>query len=235
MTLNRRNLITKGAALTFVASSASLIGVMPALAEHTPATRGGAPAPSSDGKIYDVKKLMVPDGPADHFLGNKDAKVTIIEYASSTCSFCASFHVNTYPQLKETYIDSGEISFVLRPFVLNVLDAAVFLLAYKAGESGSEHYYNVLDAYLKTQSNWAQAENPRQALLDIAKQLGFNEESFDAALTNQELFEGIEKLREQASRKFGMRGTPSFYINGKFLSGNRSFEDMANEIDPLLG
>ncbi len=221
MTLNRRKLIKNGVAFGAAVSSATIFSTLPILA--------------GDGDIYDIKKLMTPDGPPDHFIGNPTAKVTIIEYASSTCPACASFHVNTYPKLKETYIDSGKVRFVVRPFIRDILDAVVFLLAYKAGESSTEGYYAILDAYLKVQPTWARAENPRQALLDIAKQNGFTEESFDAALTNKELFDGIERLREQASKEFDMHGTPSFYINGKMLVGNYSFEEMAKEIDSLLG
>ena len=214
--LNRRNAIMLGAA----ASATGIIGTTPAFA--------------ADGDMHDVEKLMNPVGPTNHFLGNMDAKVTVIEYASSTCPHCANFHINTYPQLKSDYIDNGKIAFVLRPFVLNVLDAVVFMLAFKAGETSTEGYYAILDAYLKTQATWAQSSQPRDALIKIALQHGFTEESFDAALTNQTLFEEMEAMREQAGKEFDMSGTPTFYINGKQLSGNQPFENMAKEIDPLL-
>lgn len=221
MTITRRKLLTNSAASCLIASAG--LGLA-----------GTSAAFAADGEKYSVKKLMLPDGPADHFIGGEDAKVTIIEYASSTCPHCATFHVNTFPQIKKEYIDTGKIRFVLRPFVLNILDAVVFMLAYKAGETSTQNYYTIIDAYMKTQSQWTQAKDPRKALLEIAKQYGFTEETFDETLTNKEVFAGMERLREQASKEFDMHGTPSFYINGTQLEGNQSFEAMAAQIDPLL-
>ena len=223
MNISRRKLISNSAASCIIGlGTPSLLGASAAFAGN------------GDGGQYDEKKLYAPNGPADHFIGNLDAKVTVVEYASSTCPHCANFHVNTYPKLKETYIDTNKIRFVLRPYVLNVLDAVVFMLAYKAGETSTNGYYEIITAYMKTQSQWANSEAPRDAILEIAKQYGFTEKSFDEVLTNQELFKGMERLREQASKEFDMHGTPSFYVNGKMLSGNRSFEDLAGAIDPLL-
>ena len=225
MNISRRKLLSNSAASCIITLGApSIFGASAALAGD------------GDGGQFDEKKLYAPDGPADHFIGNldADAKVTVVEYASSTCPHCANFHINTFPKLKETYIDTNKIRFVLRPFVLNVLDAVVFMLAYKAGETSVEGYYEILNAYMKTQSQWANSDAPRDAILEIAKQYGFTEKSFDKVLTNQELFKGMERLREQASKEFDMHGTPSFYVNGKMLAGNRSFEDLAGAIDPLL-
>jgi len=219
VTLNRREVLVFSAA----ASATGMIGAGPAFA--------------AEGDQHDEAKLMQPDGVADRFIGGADAAVTVIEYASPTCSHCAAFHINTFPRLKETYIDTNKIKFILRPFVRNVLDAVVFLVAEAAGKEagGEEAYHAIIDAYFKTQAQWAQAQRPRDALLEIALQHGFTEESFDAALTNQVLFEGMETLREQATNEFDLSGTPTFYINGKQLSGDKSFDQLAAEIDPRLG
>lgn len=200
----------------------------------------------------DQAKLMAPAGIADRFLGNADSKVTVIEYASPTCPHCAVFHNTIYPEFKAAYIDNDKVKFILRPFVRNVLDAVVFMLAEAAAtakapaadatpevaaaanEAAELAYHNVIDTYFKTQETWAASESPRDAILVIAKQLGFTEESFDAALTNQELFAGMEALREQALNEFQLTGTPTFYVNGKLLTGEKSLEALAAEIDPLL-
>ena len=68
----------------------------------------------------------------------------------------------------------------------------------------------------------------------MAKQLGFTEESFDAALANQELFDAMKKMQEQATDEFKLEGTPTFYINGKQLTGDKSLEELKAIIDPLL-
>lgn len=213
MTLTRRDTLAFGAAATALA----FVGVPAAFAQAV--------------NQVDMAKLMAPDGLADHVLGPQDAKVTVIEYASPTCPHCATFHNTVYPEFKAQYIDTGKVKFIVRPFVRNVLDAVVFMLAEAAGP---EKYHTVVDTYFRTQEQWSTAENPREAILAIAKQLGFTEESFNTALENQALFTGMESVRKQALDQFGLTGTPTFYVNGKQLTGESTLEGLAAEIDPLL-
>jgi protein-disulfide isomerase len=174
--------------------------------------------------------MLRPAGLPDRPIGGADAKVVVIEYASPTCPHCATFHNETYPAFKAQYIDTGKVKFILRPFVRNVLDVVVFLLA----EASGERYHEVIETFFRTQAQWASSQTPREAILQVAMQLGFTAESFDAALTNQELSNGMEALREQAINEFKLTGTPQFYINGKALSGSMTIEALAAEIDPLL-
>lgn len=189
-------------------------------------------ASAAEGDMVDMAKLMAPaGGVADHVRGSEDAPVTVIEYASPTCPHCADFSNDVLPAFVEQYVDTGKVKLITRPFVRNVLDAAVFMLAEAAGPT---NYHNVTATYFKTQADWAASPTPRDAILDIAKQLGFTQETFDAALTNQSLFTGMEALREQALNDFGLAGTPTFYVNGKTLTGDKSLEQLAAEIDPLV-
>ena len=75
-------------------------------------------------------------------LGPADAKVTIVEYASLTCSHCAAFHKDTWPELKKRYIDTGKVRFILREFPLDPLATAGFMLARCDGEA---KYYPITD------------------------------------------------------------------------------------------
>ena len=214
MNFNRRETLILAAA----ASALSLCGLTSAQA--------------AEGDVVDAAKLMAPAGDiADKVLGNTDAPVTVIEYASPTCPHCAAFSNDVKPAFVEAYVNTGKVRFISRPFVRNVLDAAVFMLA---EASGPTNYHNVLSTYFKTQTDWATSEQPRDAILEIAKQLGFTQETFDAALTNQALFTGMEAVREQALNEFGLAGTPTFYVNGKTLSGDKTLEQLAAEIDPLV-
>ena len=214
MKFNRRDTLMLAAA----ASALSLCGV--------------AAASAAEGDMVDVAKLMAPaGGVADHVQGSETAPVTVIEYASPTCPHCAAFSNNVLPVFTEQYVNTGKVKLIVRPFVRNVLDAAAFMLAEAAGPT---NYHNVLSTYFKTQATWAASQTPRDAILEIAKQLGFTQETFDAALTNQELFTGMEALREQALDEFGLAGTPTFYVNGKTLTGDKTLEQLAAEIDPLI-
>lgn len=190
----------------------------------------GGSALAQDGVVKDqtaLANIAIPDKP----LGSETAPVTLIEYASPTCPHCATFHNDVYPALKADYIETGKVKFLLRPFVRNVLDAVVFMLAEAAGP---EQFHNVIETYYKTQNEWASAQDPRAELLRIAMQLGFTDQTFDAALTNQELFAKMETMREQALNEFGLAGTPTFYLNGKTLGGGRTFDEFKAEIDPLV-
>ncbi|GHA38640.1 hypothetical protein GCM10007989_37980 [Devosia pacifica] len=182
--------------------------------------------------MIDVARLMAPaGGVVDHVQGSERAPVTVIEYASPTCPHCATFSNEVLPALVEQYVDTGKIKLIVRPFVRNVLDAAVFMLAKAAGPT---NFHNVLATYFRTQTDWATSETPRDAIFEIATQLGFTQATFDAALTDQELFTGMEALREQALNEFGLSGTPTFYVNGKTLTGNKTIDQFAAEIDPLV-
>jgi protein-disulfide isomerase len=193
-------------------------------------TLGLGAAQAQEGTTKDVNALANVAIP-DKVLGSADAKVTVIEYASPTCPHCAAFANDVYPAFKTEYIDSGKVKFILRPFIRNLQDAVIFLLAEAAGEA---KYHQVIETYFKTQATWGMAEKPRAALLEVAKQLGFTEETFDAALANQELFDAMKKMQEQATNEFKLEGTPTFYINGKQLTGDKSLEELKAEIDPLL-
>ncbi len=214
MQFNRRETL-------ILAAAASAIGLC-----------GVGSANAAEGDVIDVAKLMAPAGDIpDHAIGNPEAPVTVIEYASPTCPHCAVFHSTVYDTFKEQYIDTGKVLFIVRPFVRNALDAAVFMLADAAG---GDAYHEVISTYFKTQNTWAASDKPRDAIYAIATQLGFTEESFNAALTNQALFTGMEAQREQALEEFGLTGTPTFYVNGKTLSGAKTLEQLAAEIDPLV-
>lgn len=101
-------------------------------------------------------------------------------------------------------------------------------------QAAIETYENVLAAYFKTQQEWGTSQDPLAALMKVATQLGFTEAAFNEALTNQELFNGIDAMRNQALQDFGLEGTPTFYVNGKQLTGDKTLDVLSAEIDPLL-
>jgi protein-disulfide isomerase len=101
-------------------------------------------------------------------------------------------------------------------------------------QAAIETYDNVLTTYFKTQQEWGTAQDPLTALRKVATELGFTEAAFNEALTNQPLFDGIDTMRKQALEEFGLEGTPTFYINGKQLTGDKGIDVLSAEIDPLL-
>jgi protein-disulfide isomerase len=166
----------------------------------------------------------------DQVLGKDDAPVTIIEYASMTCSHCATFHNSTYPELKKRYIDTGKVKYILREFPLDPLAAGAFMLARCAGK---DKYYPMVEVLFQKQKDWV-VQKPIEPLMAIAKQAGFTEESFNSCLQDQKMLEGIEQVRARASEKLGVNSTPTFFINGKVHRGSLTIEELEKQIAPLL-
>jgi protein-disulfide isomerase len=178
----------------------------------------------------DVAELNKPPALGDMALGAPEgAKVTIIEYASATCPHCAAFHKDVFKKLKAEYIDTNKIRFVFREFPLNDAALAAFMIARAAPK---ESYFPLIDIFFETLDTWA--KNPAEGLLNIAKQAGFTQEKFTATLKDEALAKGIIAIHEDGTR-FGVKGTPTFFINGTIFEGDRTFEAFKAAIDPLLG
>jgi protein-disulfide isomerase len=178
-------------------------------------------------------ELMKPNSLPEMVMGNEKAPVTIIEYASLTCSHCAHFAENTFPELKKRYIDTGKVRFIFREFPLDPLAAAAFMLARCAGETDSAKYFALVETLFHQQRTWA-VEKPIEPLLAIAKQAGFTEKTFDTCLSNQKLLDGIESMRQKAANQFKVESTPTFFINGAKHPGDLSIEAMSKLIEPYL-
>jgi len=179
-----------------------------------------------------VDELAVPGPLGDVELGNKNAKVNIIEYASMTCSHCATFHEKTFPELKKKWIDTGKVRFTLREFPLDPLATAGFMLARCAG---GDKYYPIVDLLFSQQKNWAFSNKPVEALLSLVKQAGFSQESFEACLKNQQIYDAVNAVRDRAAQKLGVSSTPTFFINGQVYRGALSVEELDKILTPLVG
>ena len=174
--------------------------------------------------------LMQPGPLGEEVMGDDKAPVTIIEYASMTCPHCAHFALNTFPDIKSKYIDTGKVRFIFREFPFDPVAAGAFMLARCAGK---DKFFPLVDLLFRTQQTWA-VEKPLEPLLATVKQAGFTEESFKACLANQKVLDGVEWVRNRAADKFKVDSTPTFFINGQVYKGAMSFEDMQKIIDPLV-
>jgi protein-disulfide isomerase len=177
----------------------------------------------------DVAKLNEPSPIGEMTMGPDNAKVTVIEYASASCPHCANFYKTTFQELKKQYIDTGKIRFVFREFPHNDAALAAFMIARCAPK---DKYFPLIDTYFQTQDSWL--ENPAEGLFKIAQLAGFTKASFDACLKNEEVAKGIIAVRDKAESEFGVTGIPTFFINGKILNGEATFDQFKKVIDPQL-
>ena len=207
--ITRRSVLLAGAAVAALAAT-------PALAQEE-----GAPV--------DLAELLKPPALGDMALGaDEGAKVTIVEYASATCPHCAAFHKDVWPKLKADYIDTGKIRFIFREFPLNDPALAAFMIARAAPK---ESYFPLIGVFFDTLETWA--KDPANGLLNIAKQAGFTQEKFDATLKDEKLAKGIMEIRDGGA-KFGVQGTPTFFLNGKPMRGEVTYDSLKADIDKLL-
>lgn len=183
---------------------------------------GGGSGPGAK-KDPDLTELMAPGLLEDISLGKTDAPNTIVEYASMTCPHCAQFHTVVLPELEKKYIDTGQARLILREFPLDGLAVAAFMLARCAGP---DRYYPMVGALFETQETWAvPGADGKEKLLLIAKQAGFSKEKFDQCLADKELFQKIVDTRTRGNEEFGVDSTPSFFVNGKRLTGEHTLQD----------
>ena len=214
-TLNRRHVISLAGA---AAAGLALAGNASAQSRSAEAT-------------IDAAKVAEPGKLKDMVYGKADAPVTIVEYASLTCSHCADFAINTFPTIKEKYIDTGKAKLIFREFPFDPRATAAFMLARCAPE---DRYFPMVEVFFKQQQQWAGAADGEAALLQIATLAGFTQESFKACLTNQQVLDDVRATMERGSTEFGVNATPTFFINGQKYAGALSVDEMSAIIDKLL-
>lgn len=150
----------------------------------------------------------------DMTLGNPEAPVTVVEYASVTCSHCATFNETTFPQFKAKYIDTGKVHYVFKEFLTppEQVAAAGFLIARCAGE---DKYFTVIDALFRGQQEMFQSGDMRGGLLRVAQSAGMTEEQFNACVQDEAALKALNERVEKAIRQDGIQATPTFVVNGK--------------------
>lgn len=187
-----------------------------------------------DAPAVDAAELMSPGSLPELAVGPADAKVTIVEYFSMTCPHCAEFANKVLPELKKKYVDTGKVRFIYREFPHNNRAYAASMLARCAGEDKA---IAMIEGLFETQADWAfKTDNPtfKTALLEIAKQSGFTQETFDKCLTDQALLDNIAANHRRAQEKLGITRIPTLFINGKKLAGEPSLENVEKALEPLL-
>jgi protein-disulfide isomerase len=188
-------------------------------------------APAQAQTMVPVEQLMAPGPLPDIAVGSATAPVNIIEYASMTCVHCAAFHEETWPKLKAKYVDTGKVRFVLREFPLDPLATAGFMLARCVGP---EKRNAIVDLLYTQQKSWAFVDKPIEALAALVKQAGISQADFEACLKNQSLYDQVNQTRDDASKKFQIHATPTFFVNGREMSGEQPIEDFDKVLEPLL-
>ena len=169
----------------------------------------------------------------DFVIGDKNAPVTIIEYASLSCSHCADFHNNTLGDLKKEYVDTGKARIVFRNFPFNYPALLGSLVLRCIPE---DVRYDYMNALFQLQPKWVVRDNAKstQELYKIMQSGGMTKEEFETCTNNTELENIILQAVIAAQNEFNIQSTPSFLINGNLVEGNKSIKEFRQIIDKIL-
>lgn len=151
---------------------------------------------------------------ADMTMGDPNAKVKMVEYASLTCVHCGQFNNEVFPEFKKKYIDTGKVHYTFKEFLTapaNVA-AAGFVTARCAGK---DKYFGVVDSIFHAQQEMFTSGDVRGTLLRVAQSAGMSEQQFNACVSDEAALKAVNARTEKAAREDGITGTPAFVINGK--------------------
>ena len=167
-------------------------------------------------------------------LGNPDAAVEVVEYASFTCPHCATFHNTNFKRLKADYIDTGKIKFVYREVYFDRPGLWASMVARCGGEA---KFFGIADLLYKGQSDWARAGEPAaivEELRKIGRLAGIDSAELESCLQDAEMAQTLVAWYQQNGERDGIDSTPSFVINGTKHS-NMAYAKMQELIDAELG
>jgi len=164
-------------------------------------------------------------------IGNKEAPIKMLEFASLTCGHCAKFHNEVLPVIKEKYILTGKIYFTYKDFPLDkfALKASIISRC-----SGNDNYFKFLDVFYKKQSSWTRTKDPFKSLLKIAKIGGIKDEEIKVCVGNKSIEDGLLKDRLNSSKKYDITATPTLYFNGEKYKGDLTLEALELKINSIL-
>ena len=217
----------KNTLLTTIAATAMLFGLAACDSSDTSdGTNTAAIVEDYTGPDYTqvISAEEVRDGVAfgDLIMGNPDAPVTMIEYASLTCGHCANFHMQVFPDFKEQYIKTGKVRLIYRNYTRDPADLAVGMLTRCVGP---DQAFDLMAIFYERQRQWV-VQDAKPEIAAIARRVGINRADMDACLANTDLQRNlVEMLR--AGQTEGVTGTPTFFIGNERHVGEIEFDTLA--------
>ena len=164
--------------------------------------------------------------------GNEDAKVTIITYESLTCSHCADFHKNVYPQLKKEFIDTGLVKIEFRHFPLDM----AALNASKIAQCNNDGKSDLLHFLFSNQKKWAIGKTVEAANENLKKLLKDENIAvdFEKCTNNQNIEDYVLNDRIEGVKKFKVNATPTIIINNKKFDKTLNYKNLKKSIEKLI-
>ncbi|WP_394727227.1 DsbA family protein [Altererythrobacter sp. GH1-8] len=197
--------------------------------------------------------LTVKEDEVSHRIGNPDAQVTLTEYVSYTCSHCATFAREGDPVLELAYIGSGKVAVEYRQLLRNPIDLTISMMTHCGDPLKFKQNHA---AFMLSQEKWlGTAQGASQAQIarwtqpgaasrrniandfgfyEIMKQRGYRITDLDKCLNNEAQAKALADATQSYARDVGVRGTPSFAINGRLVEGAHSWPTLNPKLDEAL-
>ena len=216
---------------------------------------GGAPVAAVKAPNGDWTEVVTATPEGGFRMGNPNAPVRLVEYASMTCPHCAEFSEAGVPELIDRYVKTGQLSFEIRNFVRDPADLAAALLARCSGPGA---FFKLTDQLFAAQSEWLgrlqqmspaeqqqlQTLPPNQVPMMVAQRTGLDQfarvrgipaAKAQSCLTNTQSIDQMVEMTNAAVRDVNVQGTPSFTINGRLVENASSWDELEPAIRGALG
>ncbi len=174
-----------------------------------------------------LEMLEKPGPLGDRTMGDPDAPVTVIEYASLTCPYCRRFHADVFPKFKRNFIDTGKVHFIFREFPIGRTAGTAAVAARCVPE---DHYFAANWKFLANQRQWVSQDVRPDAIYKIVQEFGLDRAAFDTCLQNQTIIAKLKQVKERG-RKLGVTATPTIFVNTEKRRGGVGYEDLVKLIE----
>jgi protein-disulfide isomerase len=170
----------------------------------------------------------------DLVLGDADAPIELIEYASYTCPHCANFHSTVFKDLKANYIDTGKVRFIYREVYFDRFGLWASMVA-RCG--GGLRYFGIQDILYAKQSDWLAGGQDANVIVEnlrtIGKQAGLSDTELDACMDDGDMAQAMVAKFQKETAADDVNGTPTLIINGE-KNSNMTYADLSEKLDALL-
>ncbi|MEE2955809.1 MAG: DsbA family protein [Pseudomonadota bacterium] len=167
----------------------------------------------------------------EFILGKVNAPITMVEYASLTCSHCAEFHTLTLPLIKKEFIETGKVRLIYRDFPLDQVALTGSMIAHCAGK---DRYFAFIQTMFAQQKQWSNDPQPIKALAQIARLGGMTKDKFEKCIKDKNVADAILQKRLDGDKQYKINSVPTILINGKRYSGGLTIEEFRSIVKRTL-
>lgn len=201
-----------------------------ALAQEDRLAEAYAPQPTPEPAPSEPVDVPIGDAPS---IGETDAPVTIVEYTDYQCPYCSRHFEQVYPQILENFVEAGIVRYVFKDYPLTSIHPQAVEAAQAARCARDQGaFIEMHDTLFSRQDAWAGNANATEIFVGFAEEMGLDSDAFSLCLESGEYEEAVLADLEEGT-SLGVRGTPTFFINGHYMSGAQPYASFEEQIDEL--